>query len=93
MKASLQTREERGRMNAEKSNQIIRLEDRFYKVASQSSERMYDVIKKKESTGWLCTCPDFIHRNVQCKHIWAVQLSLKIREQVQARGIEPITGI
>jgi transposase-like protein len=87
------SREERGRRIAEKSNQIVRLEDRFYKVASQSSQVMYDVIKKKASSGWLCTCPDFQHRNVQCKHIWAVQFSLKIREQVEARVIEPITGI
>jgi len=80
-------------MIAEKSNQIVRLEERFYKVASQSGRGMYDVIKKKESTGWLCTCPDFEYRNVQCKHIWAVQLSLRIRQQVEARVIEPITGI
>jgi transposase-like protein len=52
---------------------------------------MYSVIKKKESTGWLCDCPDFTYRHVQCKHIWAVQLSLKIRELVEARVIEPIT--
>jgi len=87
------TREERGRMIAENPNQIMRLRDRFYKVNSQSGHGMYDVIKKKESSGWLCTCPDFQYRNVQCKHVWAVQLSLKIREQVQARVIEPITGI
>lgn len=87
------TREERGRAIAEKSNQIVRLDDRFYKVNSQSGHGMYNVIKKKESTGWLCDCPDSVHRKVQCKHIWAVQFSLRIREQVQARVIEPITDI
>ena len=51
------TREERGKIIAEKSNQIVRLEDRFYKVASQSSERMYDVIKRKETRGWLMYLP------------------------------------
>ena len=80
-------------MIAEKSNQIMRLEERFYKVNSQSGHGMYNVIKKKESTGWLCDCPDSVHRKVQCKHIWAVQFSLKIRKQVEARVIEPITGI
>jgi transposase-like protein len=54
---------------------------------------MYDVVKKKESTGWLCTCPDFTYRNVQCKHIWAVQLSQAVRRVVETRVIEPITGI
>jgi transposase-like protein len=71
----------------------MRLDDRFYKVNSQSGNGMYNVIKKKESSGWLCDCPDHVHRNVQCKHIWAVQFSLRIREQVQARVIEPITDI
>jgi putative transposase len=87
------TREERGKMIAEKPNQIQRLDERFYKVASQNGNGMYDVIKKKESTGWLCTCPDFEYRNVVCKHIWAVQISLRIRQQVAARVIEPITDI
>jgi hypothetical protein len=50
-------------MIAEKPNQIVRLEERLYKVASQSGRGMYDVIKKKESSGWLCTCPDFEFRN------------------------------
>jgi transposase-like protein len=87
------SREERGKAISEKPNQIMRLDERFYRVASQSSDQMYDVTKKKEYGGWLCTCPDFTHRNVQCKHIWAVQFSLRIREQVQSRVIEPITGI
>jgi transposase-like protein len=87
------TREERGKNIAEKPNQIMRLEERFYKVNSQSGHGMYNVIKKKESTGWLCDCPDFVHRKVQCKHIWAVQFSLKLRAQVERRVIEPITDI
>ena len=53
---------------------------------------MYDVTKRKVG-GWLCTCPDFQYRNVLCKHIWAVQFSLRLREQVEARVIEPITDI
>jgi transposase-like protein len=51
---------------------------------------MYDVTKRKVG-GWLCTCPDFIHRNVQCKHIWAVQFSQAVRREVEARVIEPIS--
>jgi len=79
-------------MIAAKSSQIMRLEERFYKVASQSGNGMYDVTKRLNG-GWLCTCPDFTYRNVQCKHIWAVQFSLKLRQQVEARVIEPITDI
>ena len=87
------TREMRGRAIAEKPNQIMRLDERFYRVASQNGHGMYNVIKKKESTGWLCDCLDFTYRHVQCKHIWAVQFSLAVRRQVEARVNEPITGI
>jgi hypothetical protein len=43
MTMSLQTREERGRMIAEKPNQIQRLDERFYRVASRSRDLSYDV--------------------------------------------------
>jgi len=84
------TREMRGKEIAEKPNQIQRLDERFYKVVSQSGNGMYDVVKRKVG-GWLCDCPDFTHRKVICKHIWAVQISLTVREAVQARVIEPVT--
>ena len=48
---------------------------------------------KRKVGGWLCTCPDFEFRNVQCKHVWAVQFSLAVRKEVEARVIEPITDI
>ena len=86
------TREERGKLIAEKANQIMRLDDRFYRVASQSRDLMYEVTKQKTG-GWLCTCLDFVHRNVQCKHIWTVQISQAVRQEVEARVIEPITDI
>lgn len=83
------TREERGKMIAEKPNQIMRLDERFYKVASQSGHGMYNVTKRLNG-GWLCTCADFEFRDVVCKHIWAVQISLTVRKVVEARVIEPI---
>jgi transposase-like protein len=73
---------DKGRSIAEKPNQIIRQDERFYKVASQSGNGMYDVTRKLNS-GWLCTCPDFVYRNVKCKHIWAVEFSLKLRDKVK----------
>ena len=86
------TRQERGREIAEKPNQIQRLGERLYKVASQSSERMYDVIKARmnKTIGWVCSCPDHTYRQVKCKHIWAVEISVKLREAVAPRVIEPI---
>ena len=84
------TREERGKIIAENPSQIMRLEERFYKVASQNGHGMYDVTKRQVG-GWLCTCPDFTYRNVQCKHIWAVQFSQAVRKAVESRVIEPIS--
>ena len=88
--AQVLSREERGKAIVDKSNQIIRYDERFYKVASQSGHGMYDVTKRKVG-GWLCSCPDFRFRNVLCKHIWAVQISLTVRKEVEARVIEPIS--
>jgi transposase-like protein len=87
----MDSREVKGRMIAEKPDQVQRMDERFYKVASQNGHGMYDVVKTK--TGWICSCLDHVYRKVRCKHIWAVQFSLKIREQVQARVIEPITAV
>jgi transposase-like protein len=77
-------------MIAEKPNQIIRQGERFYRVASQSRDMMYDVIRQLNG-GWLCTCPDFEYRSVKCKHIWAVEFSLKLRDKVKENVvIQPI---
>jgi transposase-like protein len=84
------SREERGRQIAEKENQIVRLDERFYKVASQSSGKMYDVIHRKNG-GWLCTCPDCVYRELKCKHIWAVEFSRRIREKVKENVIDPVS--
>ncbi len=88
---ALLSREERGQVIAEKSNQIVRQGERFYRVASQSSDKMYTVTKTKAfAIGWICSCPDFTYRQVKCKHIWAVEISVKLREVVEPRVIEPI---
>ena len=51
---------------------------------SQSGNGQYDVIHNEE---WYCSCPDFIHRKEKCKHIYAVEFSLKVREQVKQQVI------
>jgi transposase-like protein len=37
----------------------------------------------------MCQCPDHIYRGVKCKHIFAVEFSASIRQEVQIRRIEP----
>jgi len=85
------TREERGRQIASNDGQITRIDDHTYKVSSQSKEKSFYDVKDTE-IGWSCSCPDHKHRGVKCKHIWAVQLSIGIRQQVKKNLIlEPIT--
>jgi transposase-like protein/predicted nucleic acid-binding Zn finger protein len=83
------SREEKGRLIAENKNAIVKQGDRFFRVASQSRDMMYDVTKK-ENGGWLCTCPDFTYRStygggqlLRCKHIIACQIREQLREKVR----------
>lgn len=75
------TREDRGKAIAEKDGQIKRIDDNTYKVKSQSRDTFYSVTSTE--IGWKCNCPDHDSRGVKCKHIWAVELSYNIREQVK----------
>ena len=85
------SREEKGRLIAEKPNQIQRVDERAYKVASQNGNGMYDVLLRKNGS-WICDCLDFHHRQIRCKHIIAVEISLKLREQVEESVvIQPVT--
>lgn len=85
-------REVRGRLIAKKPNQIQRMDERFYKVASQSGHGMYNVVKARmnRTIGWVCDCADFTYRQVKCKHVWAVEISVKLREVVRPTVIEPL---
>jgi len=84
------SREEKGRLIAEKPNQIQRMDERFYKVASQSDHGMYDVVRR-ENGAWICGCFDHYYRQVRCKHIIAVEISQQLREKVRENVIiEPV---
>lgn len=47
-----------------------------YRVKSQSGNGYYDV--EETEIGWKCSCPDHKYREMKCKHIWAVEISLGI---------------
>ena len=84
-------REARDLEIANKQNKQIRRISKFlYEVRSQSGNGTYHVSKVEDD--WICKCPDHRFRNVKCKHIWAVQFSLKIKEEViKSTVIEQIT--
>ena len=70
-------RQERGRAIAESQSQITCVEENFYTVKSQSGNGEYVVCKVNGE--WVCECPDNKYRNVKCKHIYALEVSLKIK--------------
>ena len=76
-------RELKGREIAENGNQIKRVNPLTYAVKSQNGNGAYSILK--DGPEWKCSCPDHAHRNVKCKHIWAVEFSLALREKVASR--------
>jgi predicted nucleic acid-binding Zn finger protein len=74
MSKQLIERKERGRLLAQANGLVKRNGETSYTVCSQSGNGSYDVTFTTEF-GWNCSCPDFMYRGVQCKHIHAVDLS------------------
>jgi transposase-like protein len=75
-------REQKGTIIARNTGYVNRIDEHTYKVRSQSSDTYYDVINSE--LGFLCSCCDHIYRGVKCKHIFAVEFSLNIRNNVQS---------
>lgn len=88
MNPILLTREERGKMIAALPSQIQRMDSVSWHVRSQSGNGFYLV--EHGYSGWLCSCPDHTHRQVECKHIWAVKLSFAIHREVERHVIQPV---
>jgi transposase-like protein len=86
----LEVRRMKGEQIAEIDGSVERIDANSYRVHSQSSEMWYGV--RHNFRGWSCDCPDFKHRALgACKHTFAVELSVAIRDRVeQSRVIEPL---
>src|SRR5208282_4406332 len=74
-------RRARGQVISKLDDQIERLDGLTYKVRSQSSNGSY-VVKFSTLNDWSCGCPDHIYRGMKCKHIWAVEFSFRLRNEV-----------
>jgi transposase-like protein len=78
----LDGRKQRGLQIAEKTEkQVSQIDQATYRVHSQSGNGEYAVFLSENE--WHCECPDHHYRGVKCKHIWAVDFSLKMKEQVR----------
>ncbi len=84
-------REERGRQICEtSSSNVKRIDEHEYRVKSQSGSGEYRVFETE--AGWACSCPDHIHRQEKCKHIFAVEFSKRLRKEVQNAVLAPIAA-
>ena len=79
------TRMERGQIIASHQGQITQVDDCLYIVKSQSGNGEYTV--NMINGEFSCTCPDNTYRQVRCKHIHAVEFSLKLKAQVKVSRI------
>jgi putative transposase len=74
-------REERGlEIVNDHKNSIRRVNSVSYSVLSQSGKGSYVVSQVED--GWSCECPDHRFRGVKCKHIFAVEFSIALRNKV-----------
>ena len=80
-----EARRDRGLAIAKGEGQVRRVWDGLYYVRSQSGKGEYQV--SQESRGWACSCPDYSNRNTRCKHIWAVEISIRFRHTVDGNRV------
>jgi len=85
-------RELRGLAILSQPGTVIQTDKNEWDVRSQSKDAYYQVVRKFVSKSksdhytWSCSCPDYQTRQMPCKHIHAVQLSLKIAGDVQEQS-------
>ena len=64
-------------------NSVVMVKKGLYRVKSQTGVGEYDVCTHRESA-WTCTCPDYAKNHADCKHIFAVRFSLRLKESISA---------
>lgn len=57
---------------------ITQLNDDLFTVKSQSGSGTYQV--DYDGKNWKCNCPDFIKREMDCKHIYAAKFFHEVQE-------------
>lgn len=82
---AMEARKMRGEAIAHAEGQIRRIWDGLYFVRSQSLDKEYQVVSQED--GWVCSCPDFVNRGTKCKHVWAVEFSIRIRKTVDGQRV------
>ena len=57
---------------------VKKVNDHSFKVKSQSGNGFYEIKETKD--GMTCTCPDFVYRGGNCKHIAATRYYLEVQK-------------
>ncbi len=79
----------KGEAIAKVESNVRRIDQNEYRVKSQSGRGEYVVLSTE--LGWNCSCPDYAFRQLKCKHVIAVELSLQIRRRIEnSRRIVPL---
>ena len=74
---SLEVRAQKGKEIADIPNAVTRLDENTYKVHSQTTNAIYEVVSTEN--GWNCNCKDAIYRpGIKCKHAWSVEWSFAV---------------
>ncbi|MDD2665561.1 MAG: transposase [Methanocellales archaeon] len=68
----------RGQNMVENGFEPTVLSEGVFNVPSRTNEEIYTVMNSID--GWTCSCPDHFYRRVTCKHIYAIQFWLELRE-------------
>lgn len=74
-------RELRGLAILSKGNSITQLKRNTYEVKSQTGIGDYRIYLNRRK--WYCSCPDFKEHQTDCKHIFAVKFSRKLKTEVE----------
>jgi transposase len=78
MEKQITARETRARAILANEGAIKKVGEHTFAVKSQSGNGLYKIEGGNE---WKCTCPDYVNRGSQCKHILATKYYLEVQKQ------------
>ena len=81
MATATELRQMRGKEIGMMQNAIVKENETDYIVKSQSGNGEYRV--SQTFKGFVCSCPDNTYRGWTCKHIFAVQFSFNLKQEVK----------
>jgi len=73
-----------------KGDKPVALNEETFLVPSQSSQSKTIKYRVSKINGWTCECKDFKYRNKICKHIYAIQFWLKLRDGIDSNELMQI---